>query len=107
MICSACGQEMSDDSKFCPYCGAAAVGASDAVAAKDGEAKAPDASENLRIDADGTIHMGNRPQMPTGPAAREPERPAVFLYHIALSIILRAVCNAVRPTVICDVIRRL
>ena len=79
MICSACGQEMSDDSKFCPYCGAAAVGASDAVAAKDGEAKAPDASENLRIDADGTIHMGNRPQMPTGPAAREPERPASAL----------------------------
>ncbi len=75
MICSACGQEMSDDSKFCPYCGAAAEGASDA-AAKDGEAEAPDTNENLRIDADGTIHMGARPQMPTGPAARVSDQPS-------------------------------
>lgn len=76
MICSACGQEMSDDSKFCPYCGAAAEGSPDAVAAKDGEAEAPDTSENLRIDADGTIHMGARPQMPAASAAQEPDRPA-------------------------------
>ncbi len=75
MICSACGQEMSDDSKFCPYCGAAAEGASDA-AAKDGEAEAPGTNENLRIDADGTIHMGARPQMPTGPAARVSDQSA-------------------------------
>lgn len=76
MICAACGHEMPDDSKFCPFCGAAAEGASDAASAKDGEAEAPDKNENLRIDADGTIHMGNRPQMPAASAAQEPERPA-------------------------------